>query len=81
MEVFKVSKKSICHNCFNVKEKCENKVSMMCGTDRKIGGSFVQTCGSYNRKIKKYNSSCASTTSISVGHSADTRKEMMGGGH
>lgn len=79
MEIFKESKKSICHNCKNVNEKCYKRVTQItCGTDSKIGKAFVEKCTSFNKPLglKNYNKNTVSTK-----HAVDTRVEMMGGGH
>lgn len=72
---FKTSKKSICHECFNLNTKC-SKVEKSCGTDSKIGQSFVYSCSLFN---KEKNSIEHSDNKISA-MPADSRIEMMGGG-
>ena len=79
MDKFKLSKKSICHKCINIDEVCDMRVSISCGTDSKVAASFVETCSSYNKTIGE--SAKESGKSISVGYRADSRVEMMGGGH
>jgi hypothetical protein len=48
LEIFKISKKSICHNCQFLKSKCGNKYMMLTDTDSKIGKAFVKKCMGYN---------------------------------
>lgn len=78
MEIFKKSKKSICHSCYNFNEICNIKTSKTCGTDQKVEAAFVQKCNSYNKEINKNEYKC---NTVSVNHATDTRVEMMGGGH
>jgi len=78
MEIFKESKKSICNRCYNINETCSTNVFMTCGTDNKIEKAYVESCMQFNKPIdscsyKKY--------TIKTSHKADTRVEMMGGGH
>lgn len=73
---FKESKKSICHNCFNINNNC-SFASKVCDTDSKTGLAFVSKCAMLNKDIseKKYE-----TSSVKVDNSPDSRIEMMGGG-
>lgn len=50
-EVFKVSKKSICHECKYLDRKCSLRVQMVCGTDRKVALAFVKNCSDYERSV------------------------------
>ena len=72
---FKTSKKSICHDCFNVNEKC-SMVEKCCGTDSKIGQSFVQSCTMFNKENKNV---VYRINTVSA-YSPESRIEMMGGG-
>jgi len=79
VDKFKKSKKSICHNCSNIDEICDSRVSITCGSDSKVQSSFVEKCGSFNKPI--VDKANRESMTISVGHKADTRVETMGGGH
>jgi len=74
----KTSKKSICHSCFNIKEHCSIATSKSCGTDSKLGMSFVQSCDKYNIVFSDCKISQGST--ISVGFANDSRIDTIGGG-
>ena len=78
MEIFKESEKSLCHDCFNINEKCA-RVSKVCGTDSKIGRAFIERCSKFNKPITTISN--YKNTSISVQAKRETRVEMMGGGH
>lgn len=75
-EPFKESLKSICHKCSNIKKDCFEAIKT-CGTDSKIGKSFVEKCGSFNKELvlKKYEANILKTD-----NAVDSRIEMMGGG-
>lgn len=77
MDLFKKSNKSICHNCRNINEKC-SLVTKVCGTDSKIGYSFVQKCSKFNKDMSAVIQH--KSNRIIVDNSADSRIEMMGGG-
>lgn len=79
IEVFKISKKSICHECSNINEVCNMKVSMTCGTDGPAGLAFVQRCGSLNKVIQGRPEESSHT--ITADHKPESRVDMMGGGH
>lgn len=72
---FKTSSKSICHECFNINEKC-SMIEKSCGTDSKIGQSYVESCSLFNKK-KQNVEYYANTISA---YSPESRIEMMGGG-
>lgn len=74
---FKLSTKSICHQCSNIHESCFDASKRAGGSDPKSGTSFIDKCGSFNKPIepKKYEKNMVSVDSV-----ADTRIEMMGGG-
>lgn len=75
-EPFKESLKSLCHNCKNKELDCFT-ASKVCGTDSKIGKSFIEKCGSFNKDMvaKVYEAA-----EVKTENSADSRIEMMGGG-
>ena len=53
-EIFKISKKSICHNCKFLDRKCKNlNLFMYCGTDSKEKLAFVSRCSGYLEKKKE----------------------------
>jgi hypothetical protein len=79
-ETFKISKKSICHSCFNINEKC-SMVHKSCNTDSKIGKSFVAKCSKYNKDMSADSNNVKGDGRITVSHAADSRVEMMGGGY
>jgi hypothetical protein len=78
MDPFKRSPKSICHQCSNINEDCKD-THKSCGTDSKLGVSFVQRCSSFNRPMGEL--SKKSTAPVAVDAPVDSRVEMMGGGH
>jgi len=51
-EPFKISKKSICHGCINIDQKC-NFVWKNCETDSKEGKAFVSKCTKFNKPMSK----------------------------
>lgn len=51
-EPFKDSPKSLCGSCSNIKEDCFH-VQKSCGTDAKLGKSFVSSCCGFNKPIVK----------------------------
>lgn len=69
---------SKCHSCFNINETCNLNVHMSCEADSKIKLAYVESCGSFNKKIRnvKYKDN-----TVTASHSVETRVEMMGGGH
>lgn len=75
-EPYKESAKSLCHKCFNLKEDCFN-APKTCGTDTKIGKSFVSKCGSFNKDLAEKKTE---PNFVTVSNAADSRIEMMGGG-
>lgn len=76
-EPFKESAKSICRKCFNVENDCFYAIKT-CSTDAKIGKSYVEKCGSFNKELiqKEYEKAA-----VTVANAADSRIEMMGGGY
>lgn len=76
MDLFKNSPKSICHQCFNIKEDCSRPMKS-CGTDKKMHIAYVQKCESFNRPMSKTYES----KSVAVDAAVDSRVDMMGGGH
>jgi hypothetical protein len=77
VEPFKISQKSICHKCLNLKESC-SLVSKTSGTDSRIGYSFIMSCSKFNKPIEdRKNDSYI----LKVDNAADSRIEMMGGGY
>ena len=49
-ELFKLSKKAICHGCSNIENKCA-MVQKVCDTDAKIGKGYVSRCTKLNKPI------------------------------
>lgn len=78
MEVFKESKKSICHKCKNIKEICDKLTMKNCETDKKIGKAFVSSCSKFNKHLI---TKSVKTEYLKVAHRPESRVEMMGGGH
>ena len=76
MEIFKESKKSICHTCFNIDKECGDTFKT-CGTDSKICKAFVQTCNYHNKDFNISNESISKT--IAIKNKPDTRSECIGG--
>lgn len=63
LEVFKISKKSICHGtekhpgeCINFDKKCSVKTMKSCGTHRdkknKINHVYVESCSHFNKELE-----------------------------
>jgi hypothetical protein len=50
-----------------------------CGTDSKIGKSYVQACTKHNKDFDKVDDVTGSN-SVTVDNASDSRIEMMGGG-
>lgn len=75
-EPFKESLKSICRKCSNLQEDCFS-ATKACGTDSKLGKSFVERCGSFNKDLAQKK---AEANIITVENATDSRIEMMGGG-
>lgn len=76
MELFKVSKKSICHSCKNIDIMC-GQFSKICGTDNKEKLACVNSCAMFNKDIAD---NITRSNKITVSHRGDSRIEMMGGG-
>ncbi len=53
-ELFKISSKSICHQCKKIDEKCAMKWKN-CQTDAKVGKAYVSSCTDFEDKNKKPN--------------------------
>lgn len=53
-------------------------VSKSCGTDSKIGLSFVRSCSFFNKEIKETKHE---RIEVKTEKPADSRIEMMGGGY
>lgn len=75
-DIFKNSPKSICHQCFNINENCMMPMKV-CETDKKLHIAYVTRCQAFNAPMKKE----YEAKTVSVQTAADTRIEMMGGGH
>lgn len=76
MDLFKKSPKSICHQCYNIKESCLHPMKS-CEADKKLHVAYVTKCASFNKPM----SAQYVAKSVSVEASTDSRVEMMGGGH
>lgn len=49
--VFKISKKSICHGCIYFKDECNSvKLSLLCETDTTIKKAYVTKCTGFKDK-------------------------------
>lgn len=77
MEVFKKSKKSLCHGCNNINETCSIKAFKTCGTDSKVGYSFVETCNLFNKDFHAERST--KKVYVTAGNRPETRSENIGG--
>ena len=51
-EIFKISKKSICHKCEYINDRCVTKVMMHCGTDSKTRTAVVLKCDRFEESKK-----------------------------
>lgn len=49
---YKESMKSICHHCTKINDDCFH-AAKFCGTDNKIGKSYVRTCNEFEDKNKE----------------------------
>lgn len=78
MEVFKISKKSVCNSCFNINHECSLLSGKSCGTDTKVGYAFIESCSWLNKKITEI---VHVRNIIKVDHCPESRVDMMGGGH
>lgn len=77
MEKFKKSTKSICHGCNNINEVCSIKTFKTCGTDSKIGFSFVEKCNMFNKDFNE--KKVTKKVYVTAGHKPETRSENIGG--
>lgn len=76
-KLFKSSKISICHNCYNVNEKCSIATEKICDTDSKTRMSFVKSCNRFNRPFV-FESYIENTVSVQA--LQDSRIDTIGGG-